>query len=44
MLVPGIVEGGGLGLARSRRSSSDWINPIGRIQPDREDFTYSGGL
>ena len=42
--VPGIVEGGSIGLARSRRSAIDWMNPIWRIASDREHSTREGAL
>lgn len=29
------IGGGGVGLARSRRSSSDGMRPVGRIAPDQ---------
>ena len=29
------IDGGGVGLARSRRSSSDGMRPVGRIAPDQ---------
>ena len=37
--VPVAVEGWVVGLARSRRSASDGMRPIGRIAPEREHST-----
>ena len=42
--VSGIVEGGVVGLACSRRSSSDRMCPIVKIPPDRRHSTREGAL